>query len=150
MFSLLQIIYNVSLVFSSHVFLFALLFHANAFEASNLMLMKQLWKLFIENDQQELSLSLKQEMNDYYIFCKIEIMNEEIQIMWNTFMSTSAVDAQIQTSAEIHRFLQPMFLHCFHYGGRKMLDESSEWLSSFINVISSFVHNEKILTRDDI
>ena len=92
MFFLSEIIYDVSLIFSSHVFLFILLFHVNMFEVSSLISMKQLWKLFIENNWQEMLLSLKQEMNDYYIFCKMKMMNEEIWIMWNILMNTFIID----------------------------------------------------------
>lgn len=127
-FVLPEIIYDVSLVFSPHVFLFGLLFHATAFENSRLRSMEDVRMLFPEDGCQEMPLPLKQEMKHYYIFCKVDVVDGQVRILRDTPMTAATLDSQLKSLSEIHGFLNPFYSHQFRYGGGKLLDESGEWI----------------------
>lgn len=63
-------------------------------------------------------------MNNWYIFCKIDIQNEQICILYNTLISADMLDSQLKSMSEIHEFLNTFFSHQFHYSGGKLLDKS--------------------------
>jgi hypothetical protein len=116
----------VSLVFSPHVFLFSMLFHANAFESPNLKSMKQIRNLWVMRGCQEMELPLKREMDDYYLFCKVELVCGQIQIIRDQHLSDDTLYGQLKSCSEIYGFLNPLFSHQFRYGGGKLLDSSGE------------------------
>ncbi|EGC40639.1 C2H2 finger domain-containing protein [Histoplasma capsulatum var. duboisii H88] len=123
-FVLLEIIFNISLIFSSHIFLFSFLFHIKVFKNSSLQLMKNIQKLIFTDDCQKLLLSLKQKMNNWYIFCKVDIQNEQVHILYNIFMSMSTLDSQLKSMSKIYEFHNTFFFHQFCYNEGKLLDES--------------------------
>ncbi|EER44432.1 C2H2 finger domain-containing protein [Histoplasma capsulatum H143] len=125
-FVLPEIIFDVSLVFSPHVFLFGFLFHAEAFENSSLRSMEDVRKLVPADGCQELPLPLKQEMDNWYIFCKVDVQDGQVRILRDTPMSAGTLDSQLKSMSEIHGFHNTFFSHQFRYGGGKLLDESGE------------------------
>jgi hypothetical protein len=129
-FVLPEIIYDVSLVFSPHVFLFGFLFHADAFENPSLRSMEDARKLFPADGCQEMPLPLKREMDDCYVFCKVDVVDGQVRILRDAPMSSGALDSQLKSVSEIHGFLNPFYSHQFRYGGGKLLDESGKLLFS--------------------
>ncbi|EEH20209.2 hypothetical protein PABG_02468 [Paracoccidioides brasiliensis Pb03] len=123
-FILPEIIYGISLIFSPHVFLFGFLFHAEAFENSSLQSMEDVRKLFPMDGCQEMTLPLKREMDNWYIFCKVDVIDGQVRILRDTPMSSSTLDSQMKSMSEIHGFLNPLFSHQFRYGPGKLIDES--------------------------
>ncbi|KUL81629.1 hypothetical protein ZTR_10596 [Talaromyces verruculosus] len=94
-FSFPEIIYGVSLVFSPHVFIMGLLFHARAFQA-NIRSMDDMRRLFVMRGCQQLELPLKKEMDDYYLFCKVEEVDGEPRIIRDQPMSDGVYYAAIK------------------------------------------------------
>ncbi|EDN02645.1 predicted protein [Histoplasma mississippiense (nom. inval.)] len=123
-FVLPEIIFDVSLVFSPHVFLFGFLFHAEAFENSSLQSMEDVRKLVPADGCQEMPLPLKREMDNWYIFCKVDVQDGQVRFLRDTPMSAGTLDSQLKSMSEIHGFLNTFFSHQFRYGGGKLLDES--------------------------
>jgi hypothetical protein len=113
-------------VFSPHVLLFSILFFIQAFEAPDLKSMEDLRRLFIEDDRQEMPLPLKREMDNYYVFPTVAVVDGQPCILWETQMSGSALDGHLRTLSEIHGFLNHFFSHQFRYGGGSLLDQSGK------------------------
>ncbi|EDN03935.1 predicted protein [Histoplasma mississippiense (nom. inval.)] len=140
-FVLPEIIFDVSLLFSPHIFLFGFLFHAEAFENSSLQTMEDVQKLVPAGGCQEMPLPLKWEMDNWYIFCKVDVQDGQVRILCDTPMSASTLDSQLKSVSEIHGFLNTFFSHQFRYGGGKLLDESGFVSDSQKNVIMNHATN---------
>ncbi|KAL4935325.1 hypothetical protein BDV06DRAFT_228932 [Aspergillus oleicola] len=134
-FALPEIVYGVSLVFSPHVLLFSILFFVNAFEAPHLTSMEDLRRLLVEDGRQEMPLPLKQEMDNYYVFPKVDVINGQPRILWKIRMSGETLDGQLRSLSEIHGFLNHFFSHQFRYGGGELLDQSGFVSEAQRNVI---------------
>ncbi|KAJ6008513.1 hypothetical protein N7540_012489 [Penicillium herquei] len=134
-FALPEIVYGISLVFSPHVLLFIVLFYVHAFEAPHLISMQDLRRLLVEDGRQEMLLPLKKEMDNYYVFPKVEVIAGQPHILWETPMNGSTLDAQLRTSSEIHGFLNHFFSHQFRSGGGDLLDKSGFVSEAQRNVI---------------
>lgn len=65
-------------------------------------------------------------MNNWYIFCKIDVQNEQVHILYNTLMSADTLNSQLKSVSEIYRFLNIFFSHQFHYSEGKLLDKSDK------------------------
>ncbi|KAJ5973153.1 uncharacterized protein N7479_003071 [Penicillium vulpinum] len=78
-FTLPKIIYGVSLIFSPYILLFIILFYIYAFEAPHLISIEDLRRLLIEGGRQEILLPLKKEIDNYYIFLKVEVICSQPQ-----------------------------------------------------------------------
>ncbi|KAJ5749419.1 hypothetical protein N7533_006447 [Penicillium manginii] len=141
-FALPEIVYGISLVFSPHVLLFIILFYVHAFEAPHLTSMEDLRRLLVEGGRQEMPLPLKKEMDNYYVFPKVEVICGQPRILWETPMNGSTLDAQLRTSSEIHGFLNHFFSHQFRYGGGDLLDKSGE--SSIIPKVLAFLKTKSL------
>ena len=96
-----EIVYGVSLVFSPHVLLFSILFYVNAFEAPHLTSMEDLRRLFVEDGRQEMPLPLKRDMDNYYVFPKVDLVCGQPRILWETPMNGHTLDAQLRNFSEI-------------------------------------------------
>ena len=125
-----EIVYGISLVFSLHILLFSILFYVNAFETPHLILMKDLWRLFVEDGWQEMQLFLKKEMDNYYVFPKVDLIFDQPCILWETLMNEHTLDTQLRTFSEIHGFLDHLFFHQFQYSRDDLLDKSDRWTPS--------------------
>ncbi|KAI2825390.1 hypothetical protein CBS147321_1038 [Aspergillus niger] len=134
-FTLPEVVYGVSLVFSPHVLLLIILFYVQAFEAPHLTSMEDLRRLLIEGGRQEMPLPLKKGMDNYYVFPRVQVIDGQPCILWETPMSGSALDAQLRTFSEIHGFLNHFFSHQFRYGGGDLLDKSGFVSEAQRNVI---------------
>jgi len=66
-------------------------------------------------------------MDNYYVFPKVEVVDGEPCILWETPMGRSTVPAQLASLREIHSFLDHFFTHQFRYGGDRLLDNSGMW-----------------------
>jgi Protein of unknown function (DUF3435) len=106
-----------------------MLFHANAFEAPNLNSMEQLRILWVMRGCQEMELPLKREMDDYYLFCNVEAVDGQVQILRNQPLSDGTLYGQLKSCSLVHGFLNPLFSHQFRYGGGKLLDTSGKKIS---------------------
>ncbi|KAJ5959165.1 uncharacterized protein N7479_006315 [Penicillium vulpinum] len=113
-FTLPEIIYSVSLIFSPYILLFIILFYIYTFKAPHLISIEDLRRLLIEGGRQEILLPLKKEIDNYYIFPKVE----------ETPINRSTLDAQLRISSEIYGFLNHFFSHQFRYRGGDLLDKS--------------------------
>lgn len=127
-FPLPEIIDDPSLIFSPHVFLFGILFALGAFEPLGLTSMDQLRKLLVQDGRQQLELPLKPEMQDYFVFCKTEVINGEVTVQWEVPMDQSTMSKRLSVLGEIHGWLHSMFAHRMRYGGGKMLNASRKFL----------------------
>ncbi|PTU18379.1 hypothetical protein P175DRAFT_0560274 [Aspergillus ochraceoroseus IBT 24754] len=134
-FALPEIVYGVSLVFSPHVLIFSILFYARAFEAPDLKSMDDLRRLLVEDDRQEMPLPLKPEMDNYYVFPRVDLVNGQPKILWETPLNGNKLHGQLRSLSEIHGFLNPFFSHQFRYGGGQLLDESGFVSEAQRNVI---------------
>lgn len=88
--------------------------------------MEDLRSLLIEDGRQEMPLPLKQEMDNYYVFPKVDVVNGQPRILWEARMSGETLDGQLRSLSEIHGFLNPFFSHQFRYGGGELLDQSGK------------------------
>jgi hypothetical protein len=120
-FTLPEVIYGPSLLFNPHVFLFGMLFHACAFR-NKLTSMTRLQKLFVHKDCQQLLLPLDLEKREYYVFCKTKVVNS-IPIIQHE-QPDLAMGSQLRDFREIHGWKEHFFMHQFHYGSSKILNES--------------------------
>jgi hypothetical protein len=75
-----------------------------------------------------MELPLKREMDNYFVFPKIIVVDGEPHILWEILTGTNIVPAQLALLSEIHGFLNGFFTHQFRYGGGKLLDNSGIWL----------------------
>ncbi|KAJ6020334.1 hypothetical protein N7499_003607 [Penicillium canescens] len=101
-----EIINDPSLVFSPHTFIFGILFWLQAFEVPALSSMERLRKLFVEGGRQQMELPLKREVENYYVFCKTDVVNGRAVLQWNQPMTESAMSGRLRNLGEIHGFLQ--------------------------------------------
>ena len=88
--------------------------------------MEDLRRLLVEDGRQEMPLPLKREMDTYYVFLKVALIDGEPRILWETPMNGSTLDAQLRVISEIHGFLNPLFSHQFRYGGGELLDKNGK------------------------
>ena len=93
--------------------------------------MEDLQRLFVEDGWQEMPLPLKRDMDNYYIFPKVDLVCSQPCILWETPMDGHTLDAQLRTFSEIYGFLDYLFSHQFQYGGGDLLDKSGRWNSSY-------------------
>lgn len=120
----------------------SLIFYVHAFEAPHLTSMEDLRRLLVEGGRQEMPLPLKKEMDNYYVFPKVEVICGQPRILWETPMNGSTLDAQLRTFSEIHGFLNHFVSHQFRYGGGDLLDKSGE--SSIIPKVLVFPNTKSL------
>ncbi|KAE8311026.1 hypothetical protein BDV41DRAFT_566150 [Aspergillus transmontanensis] len=72
--------------------------------------MEDLRKLFIEDGRREMPLPLKKEMDNCYVFPKVNVINSEPRILCETRMNGSTLAGQRRSFSEIHGFLNHFFL----------------------------------------
>jgi hypothetical protein len=88
--------------------------------------MEDLWRLLIEDGQQEMLIPLKRVMDNYYIFPKVDVIDGKPYILWEIVMNGSTLNAQLRSLSKIHGFLNTLFSHQFHYRTGELLDQSSK------------------------
>lgn len=88
--------------------------------------MEDLRRLLVEDGRQEMPLPLKSEMDNYHVFPKVDVIDGEPCILWETQMNGSTLDGQLRSFSEIHGFLNAFFSHQFRYGGGALLDQSGK------------------------
>jgi Protein of unknown function (DUF3435) len=110
----------VSLAFSVHVFLFNILFHADAFAPHDLTSMEKMRRLCIDDDRQEMELPINRKMREYYVYCRVENADGEIKILRNQPMSESTLDSRLRSLSD-SCFLDPLYSHRFRHDGGKLL-----------------------------
>ncbi|EED24131.1 conserved hypothetical protein [Talaromyces stipitatus ATCC 10500] len=126
-FSFPEIIYGVSLVSSPYVSIMGLLLHANAFKA-NIKSIDDLRRLFVMHGCQQLELPLKKEMDDYYLFCKVEETDGEPRVIRDQPMTDGVFYGAIKSISFIMGLLNVFFYHQFRYRMKKLLDKTG-WVS---------------------
>ncbi|KAB8258650.1 hypothetical protein BDV32DRAFT_139535 [Aspergillus pseudonomiae] len=98
-----EVVYGVSLVFSPHVLLSIILFYI------------------------ELPLPLKPEIQNYFVFPNVAVVTSQPRILWETRLTEGALDAQLRTVSDIHRFLNSFFLAPIPLqGDRELIDQSGK------------------------
>ncbi|KAJ5989691.1 hypothetical protein N7481_004901 [Penicillium waksmanii] len=102
-----EIINDPLLIFSPYVFIFRILF----------------WLLFVEGGCQQILLPLKPKVEEYYIFCKTEVVNGYPDLL---------------NLGEIYSWLQSMFVYCIRYRGRKILNNSDTVSEAQQNLIIKY------------
>jgi hypothetical protein len=88
--------------------------------------MQELWRLIVKDSWQEMPLPLKYEMDAYYLFPKVKMMDGQPYILWKTPMVGSTLYTQLGTFSKIYGFLNLFYSHQFRYRGGKLLDKSGE------------------------
>ena len=63
--------------------------------------MEDLRRLFVEDGRQEMPLPLKREMDNYYVFPKVNLVCGQPHILWETPMNGHTLDAQLRNFSEI-------------------------------------------------
>ena len=86
--------------------------------------MERLRELLVEGGRQQMQLPLKPEIEEYYLFCKTEMVDGDVVLQWNQPMNESTLSGRLNSLGLIHGWLHSMFAHRFRYGGGKMLNES--------------------------
>jgi hypothetical protein len=97
--------------------------------------METLRGLSIEGGRQQMPLPIRPEVEEYYIFCRTEIVNGEPETLWDRPMPAGTMSGRLKTTGEIHGWLHSMFSHRFRYAGGKMLNESDEVSQAQQNLI---------------
>ncbi|KAJ5751309.1 hypothetical protein N7533_008337 [Penicillium manginii] len=142
-----EIIDDPSLIFSPHVFIFGILFWLQAFESPALSSMGKLRSLFVEGGRQQMPLPLKPEVEEYYIFCKTEVVNGQPVLLWDQPMLSGTMSARLRNLGEIHGWLQSMFAHRMRYGGGKMLNSSDAVSEAQQNLIMKHADSRTFLNH---
>jgi hypothetical protein len=88
--------------------------------------MEALRRLLVEDGRQEMQLPLKKEMDDYYVFPKVDVIDGKPCILWKIRMNGSTLDAQLRSISEILNLLNHFFSHQFRYGTGELLDQSGK------------------------
>jgi hypothetical protein len=89
--------------------------------------MEELRNLFISRGRQQLEVPIKSEMDEYYIFCKVETVNGKPHIFREQPMSDGSYYAAIKGISEIMGFLNCIFYHQFRYGTGEILDSTGKF-----------------------
>ncbi|CAI7636376.1 unnamed protein product [Penicillium pancosmium] len=142
-----EIIDDPSLIFSPHVFIFGILFWLQAFESPALSSMEKLRSLFVEGGRQQMPLPLKPEVEEYYIFCKTEVVSGHPVLLWDQPMLSGTMSARLKNLGEIHGWLQSMFAHRMRYGGGKMLNNSDAVSEAQQNLIMKHADSRTFLNH---
>ncbi|ODH12934.1 hypothetical protein ACO22_07765 [Paracoccidioides brasiliensis] len=90
-FWLSEIIYDLTLVLSSHVFLLGMLFHIQVFKSSSIKTAEQLYSLSILNRLNQQELPLQNDLLDKFIFCMMVCKKDDIQITHERQLITSSL-----------------------------------------------------------
>lgn len=92
-------------------------------------------------------LPLKSEVEDYYIFCKIEVINGHPILRWDQPMIDVTMSARLRNLGEIHGWLYSMFAHRMRYGGGKMLNNSDVVSDAQQNLIMKHADSRTFLNH---
>jgi hypothetical protein len=115
---------------SPHEFLLGMLFDDDAFRAPGIKSMEDLRRLWLEDGRQQLSLPLKAEKANHYVFCKVDGTRGVIRVIRDQPISTTALSNQYRTFGEIAGFPN-IYTHCNRYGGGTILNQSSKFAYYF-------------------
>lgn len=107
-----------------------LLLHARAFKA-DIRSMDDVRSLFVMRGCQELPLPLEEAMDDYYLFCKVDMIDGKPQILRKEPMSDGHYNSAIRAISEIIGLLAWFFFHQFRYGTGGILDDTGTCLDLF-------------------
>jgi hypothetical protein len=88
--------------------------------------MDDIRRLFIMHSCQQLELPLKGEMDDYYLFCKVEETDGEPRILRDQPMTDGVFYGAIKSISFIIGLLNVFFFHQFRYGTGKILDKTGK------------------------
>ena len=78
----------------------------------------------MEGGRQEMLLPLKREIDSYYVFPKVAVINGQPCILWDTGISGHTLDAQLRLISEILGLLNHFFSYQFRYGGGELLNHT--------------------------
>jgi hypothetical protein len=109
--------------------------------------MEKLRSLFVEGGRQQMPLPLKPEVEEYYIFCKTEVVNGQPVLLWDQPMLSGTMSARLRNLGEIHGWLQSMFAHRMRYGGGKMLNSSDAVSEAQQNLIMKHADSRTFLNH---
>lgn len=109
--------------------------------------MERLRSLFVQGDRQQMPLPLKPEVEEYYIFCKTEVVNGRPVLRWDQPMAEATMSARLRNLGEIHGWLHSMFAHRMRYGGGKMLNNSDAVSEAQQNLIMKHAETRTFLNH---
>jgi hypothetical protein len=130
-FSLPKIMFDETLLFSSHVFLLGLLFCDWAFAAYNLTSPEKLSRLTIPLGCNELLLRLNWMLDNIPMFWKAVRTLNGWNISSNKLLSYSTLLPWIQTLGEVTRFAQVTHSYSLRYAGGKTFNENGKCCNLF-------------------
>jgi hypothetical protein len=126
-FPLSEIIFDLSLILSSHVFLLGLIFADRAFAAPNLTSAGQLSRLDIRPGYQQLELLLKPSILDILVFQKSVRTGYGYEISPHEPLTYATLLSLMKAVGVIAGFLQPTRLYCLRYSAGNEFNQSSTY-----------------------
>jgi hypothetical protein len=141
-----EIIDDPSLIFSTLVFIFGILFWLQAFESPALSSIEKLRNLFVESGRQQMLLPLNPEVERYCIFCKTGVVSGHPVLLWDQPILSGTMSARLRNLGEIHGWLQSMFAHRMCYGGGNMLKNSDTASEAQQNLIIKHADSRTLQT----
>jgi hypothetical protein len=126
-FPLPEIIFDPSLILSSHVFLLGLIFADRAFAAPNLTSARQLSRLDIRSGYQQLELLLKPNMFDVPVFRKSIGTGYGYEISQHEPLSYPTLLSLMKAVSVIAGFLQPTRPYCLRYSAGNEFNQSGAY-----------------------
>jgi hypothetical protein len=96
-----EIIFDLTLVLSLHVFLLRMLFKARAFQDLNIDLPDKLYSLKVLKGLGEQELLLREEINDEFVFCQAVREVDSIQIAHKIQATTDWIQYQMKKGGQI-------------------------------------------------
>jgi hypothetical protein len=126
-FPLPEIIFDLSLILSPHVFLLGLIFADRAFAAPNLISAEQLSRLDIRPSYQQLELLLKSSILDVPVFRKSVRTGYGYEISPYESLSYATLLSLMKAVGVIAGFLQPTRPYCLRYGASNEFNQSGAY-----------------------
>ncbi|KAL1974696.1 hypothetical protein VTN31DRAFT_4900 [Thermomyces dupontii] len=122
-----------------------MLFHRRAFKAAGLDGPEKLYKLKVPKGLRELSLELRDEVKNDFLFCKLDQTADGVCLDPSTALSTSALRYTLSRVGEITGFAACVTPYCFRYGAAKALNDSPLVSEQVQNVV---MQHEKSKTME--
>ncbi|EFW15377.1 conserved hypothetical protein [Coccidioides posadasii str. Silveira] len=137
-----EIIFDLTLVLSPHVFLLGMLFRIQAFKnisKDGLVLdcPKNLYNLGVLDGLGEQPLRLKDEILDHFVFCQGMRQSDGLRIALEERLMEGALQYQMKQGGEITGFEQVTKLYGLRYGTAKAFNDSHELSADVMNELQN-------------
>ena len=113
---------------SPHIFLLGMLFYRRAFKVADLDGVEKLYRLKVPKGLRELSLELRDEIKNDYLFCELDRTVDGVRLDPSTALSAGSVGYSMRRVGEITGFATRVTPYCLRYGAAKTLNDSCKHL----------------------